>query len=64
MKNMDQTTIQIKKVTRDKLKSVGRKDQTYDDIVENLLEMTKRIRFFNELDKIADNEEFVLLDEI
>lgn len=59
---MEQTTIQVSKETREKLKKVGRKGQTYDEIIENLLEISKRAMFFNELDRIADTEEFVPLD--
>ncbi|MCW6171187.1 MAG: hypothetical protein LVQ96_08490 [Thermoplasmatales archaeon] len=61
---MEQTTIQISKETREKLKKVGRKGQTYDEIIETLLEISKKAIFFNELDRIANNEEFVPLDNL
>lgn len=61
---MEQTTIQISKETREKLKKVGRKGQTYDEIIEKLLEISKKAFFFNELDRIADTEEFVPLDNL
>ena len=61
---MEQTTIQISKETREKLKKVGRKGQTYDEIIENLLEISKKAIFFNELDRIADTEGFVPLDNL
>jgi hypothetical protein len=61
---MEETTIQIKKITRENLKKIGRKGQTYDEIIENLLEIGKRVMFFDELDKIADNEEFIPLDKL
>ncbi len=61
---MEQTTIQISKETREKLKEVGRKGQTYDEIIENLLEISKKAMFFNELDRIAKTEEFVPLDRL
>ncbi len=61
---MEQTTIQISKETREKLKKVGRKGQTYDEIIENLLEISKKAIFFNGLDRIADTEEFVPLDSL
>ena len=61
---MEQTTIQISKETMEKLKKVGRKGQTYDEIIENLLEISKKAIFFNELDRIADTEEFVPLDNL
>ena len=58
------TTIQIRKDTRDELKKIGRKGQTYDELITKLLRIAKKDMFFNELDKIADSEEFVSLDEI
>ena len=61
---MNQTTIQISKDTREKLKIIGRKGQTYDEIIENLIEIAKKDIFFAELDRIADTEEFVPLDKI
>ncbi|MGD9533897.1 MAG: hypothetical protein AB7V56_09035 [Candidatus Nitrosocosmicus sp.] len=36
------TTIIIEKRTRDRLCSTGRKDQTYDDIINELLEKAKK----------------------
>jgi predicted CopG family antitoxin len=61
---MDLTTIQVKKTTRDELKKIGRKGQSYDDIIEKLLEIARKDMFFKELDRIAETEEFVSLDEI
>ena len=61
---MNQTTIQISKDTREKLKIIGRKGQTYDEIIENLIEIAKKDIFFAELDRIADKEEFVPLDKL
>ena len=58
------TTIQIRKDTRDELKKIGRKGQTYDELITKLLRVAKKDMFFSELDKIADSEEFVSLDEI
>lgn len=58
------TTIQIRKDTRDELKKIGRKGQTYDELITKLLRIAKKDMFFNELDKIADSEEFVSLDGI
>ena len=43
---------------------VERKSRPYDDIIENLLEISKKAIFFNELDRIADTEEFVPLDKL
>ena len=61
---MNQTTLQVSKETREKLKKLGRKGQTYDEVIENLLEISKKAMFFNELDRIADTEEFIPLDKL
>lgn len=58
------TTIRIRKDTRDELKNMGRKGQTYAELIIKLLRIAKKDMFFNELNKIADSEEFVSLDEI
>ena len=58
------TTIHIRKDTRDEFKKIGRKGQTYDELITKLLRVAKKDMFFNELDKIADSEEFVSLDGI
>ena len=36
------TTIKVKKETRDVLKSVGKKGETYDDIINRLLDRVLR----------------------
>lgn len=61
---MAQTTIQISKDTREKLKKIGVKGQTYDEIIEKLLEIGQKVAFFNELDRISNSEEFIPLDEL
>ena len=38
---MLETTIKLKSTTRDRLKSLGTKDQTYDDIVNEVLDNKK-----------------------
>jgi len=35
---MEETTIRISVETRDKLKKIGRKGETYDDIIKRLLD--------------------------
>lgn len=38
----EKTTIQITKVTRDKLKNLGKKGETYDEIINLLLATAER----------------------
>jgi len=35
--NMNRTSISLQKETRDKLANIGRKDQTFDQIISNLI---------------------------
>ncbi len=37
------TTIQISKETREMLKELGKKGETYDDIIRRLIELAKRV---------------------
>ncbi len=39
----EMTTIQISKETREMLKQLGRKGETYDDIIRKLIELAKRV---------------------
>ena len=59
-----QTTIQVSKETRERLKKIGSKGQTYDEIIVKLLEIGQKVMFFKELDRISDSEEFIPLDRI
>jgi predicted CopG family antitoxin len=61
---MDTTTIPISKEVRDALKRAGRKDETYDDIIRKLLKAGEIKKFYDEMEKILETEEFVSLDKI
>ena len=44
-KNMSEkrkTTIELSKETRDRLKELGKKGETYEDIIKRLLELAKK----------------------
>lgn len=58
------TTIRISKETRDELRQLGRKDETYDTLIRRLIEAARKVQFFEELDRIVETEEFVPLDEV
>ncbi len=58
------TTIQINKVTRDALRQLGRKGETYDQVLSRLIEMARRTAFFMDIDRILETEEFVPLDQV
>ena len=39
---MSKSTILIQQTTRERLKKIARKDQTYDDLLNQLIEMKRR----------------------
>lgn len=58
------TTIQITQDTREQLKELGRKGETYDQLINRLVKLAKRTDFFDEIDRIIKTEEFVSIDEL
>ena len=61
---MTLTTIPVSKETRDALKKLGRKDETYDDILKNLVKAAEIRKFYDEIERILETEEFVPLDKV
>ena len=61
---MSETTIQISRETREKLKKIGSKGKTYDEVIQKLLEIAQKVAYFKELDRISDHEEFIPLDQL
>ncbi|MFA4820043.1 MAG: hypothetical protein WC613_03750 [Candidatus Aenigmatarchaeota archaeon] len=61
---METTTIPVSKEVRDLLKKAGRKDETYDDILRNLLKSGEIKKFYDEMEKILETEEFVPLAKV
>lgn len=61
---MSKTTIQIDKNTRHELRSFGKKGETYDDVIKKLMDVAKKTKFYEDIDRILETEEFVPLDEI
>jgi hypothetical protein len=61
---MSLTTIQIGKQTREKLKHFGTKDETYDDIVNKLIEIATMYALHEDMKRILKDEEFVSLGKI
>ncbi len=58
------TTIQIHKETREELREFGKKGETYEEVIKKLMEIVKRVEFFEDIDRILETEEFVSIDEI
>ena len=42
MTKEDATTIQLSRATRDQLKELGKKGETYDEIIKRLLKLAKQ----------------------
>ncbi len=62
---MTATTIQVDMEVRDLLKSFGRKGETYNEIIVNLIDRTRYVEFMRKTYQILDNEEnWVSLDEL
>lgn len=61
---MDVTTIAIKPSTRDAMKNFGRKGETYDDIIRDLMENARLNGFLEEQKRILRDEKFKAVDAI
>ena len=59
------TTIPIEKETRDRLRSFGRKGETYDQVLRRLMSIAEYEDFMeNQYERLKDKSAFVSLDEI
>ena len=58
------TTIPLSKETRDLLKRMGRKGETYDELIRRLLAIAEQIEFADRQKHILSDEEFVPLDKV
>jgi hypothetical protein len=61
---MTLTTIQIEKKTREELKKFGRKDETYNQIINKLIQIAAIQYLHKDAKRILKEEGFVPLDEI
>lgn len=59
------TTVALSEDTRDKLKSFGRKGDTYDDIIRRMMEIVDRELYLDEVyRRLEEKEKFTPLDEL
>ena len=59
------TTIPIEKETRDRLRSFGRKGETYDQVLRRLMSIAGYEEFMaKQYERLKDKSVFVSLDEI
>jgi predicted CopG family antitoxin len=61
---MKTTTIAINLETKEQLKTLGSKGQTYDELIAELIEIAKRSEFFERQKSILATERFVRIEEI
>jgi len=59
------TTIPLEKETRERLRSLGRKGETYDQVVRRLISIAEYEEFMTrQYERLKDKNAFVSLDEI
>jgi len=62
---MATTTIPLEKETRDRLRMLGRKGETYDQILKRLMSIAEYEEFMEtQYDRLKDKKNFVSLDEL
>ncbi len=62
---MATTTIPLEKETRDRLRSFGRKGETYDQILKRLMSVAEYEEFMErQYERLKDTKAFVSLDEL
>ena len=59
------TTIPVEKETRDRLRSLGKKGETYDEILKRLMSVAEYEEFMErQYERLKDRKAFVSLDEL
>jgi len=62
---MAATTIPLEKETRDRLRSLGKKGETYDHILRRLMSIAEYEEFMErQYERLKDKKSFVSLDEL
>ena len=59
------TTIPLEKETRERLRSLGRKGETYDQLLKRLISLVEYEEFMTrQYERLKDKAAFISLDEI
>lgn len=59
------TTIPVEKETRDRLRSLGKKGETYDKILKRLMSLAEYEEFMDrQYERLKDKKAFISLDEL
>ncbi len=64
MRTMGLTTISLKRETKEMLRKLGSKGQTYDDLVRDLIERASIKEMDARWNRILDEEEFIPLEKV
>lgn len=60
---MERTTIAVPPKTRDRLRRYGSKGMSYGQILDRMMDELERERFVTEMRRLADEGDFVPLDQ-
>ena len=60
----DLTTLPVRKPTRDRLRSFGTKGESYDEILQRLMEIAEEIAIWDRQVRILRDSRFHSIDEI
>jgi len=60
----DTTTISLRKETKEILRKLGSKGQTYDEVIRELVEKASIKELDTHWNRILEEEEFIPLDEL
>ncbi len=61
---METTTISLRRETKEMLRRLGSKDQTYDEVIRDLIERASIKELDARWNRILEDEEFIPLDEL
>lgn len=62
---MATTTIPVERETRDRLRSLGKKGETYDEILKRLMSLAAYEEFMDrQYERLKDKKAFVSLDDL
>ena len=61
----EKTTILVTRKTREQLKALGRKGETYDDIIVRLMEEMNRQEFIvRQYERLEEKDKFIPLEDV
>lgn len=60
----DRTTLPVRKATRDRLRTFGRKGESYDEILRRLMEVAEESAFYERQVRILKESRFHPLSEV